>query len=104
MTIKQEQRVADRDERLAKAKSDSKYVIKSYMEQMEKYKKERESYLVRVTLSDDSKTIKYLMQKVEHTNNNIIICQKQIEIQELKQQIDKRRDENFQRKIGLISM
>lgn len=104
MTMKQEQRVADRDERLAKAKRDTKFVIKSYEEQRAKYKKERKSYLDRITQSSDSKTIKYLMQKVEHADNNIKICEKQIKIQELCKDIEEHRHDNFKMKIGLITV
>tara|TARA_R100001463_G_scaffold7536_4_gene24053 strand:+ start:398 stop:724 length:327 start_codon:yes stop_codon:yes gene_type:complete len=108
MTIKQtnknKQAVADRDERLAKAKRDTKFVIQSYRGQRDKYKKERKSYLDRISSSSDSKTIKYLMQKIEHVDNNIRICEKQIKIQELCKEVEQHRYDNYQMKIGLITV
>lgn len=104
MTIKRDQAVVDRNERLAKAKSDTKFVIQSYREQSNKYKKERSAYLNRISLSSDSKTIKYLMQKVNHMDNNIRICEKQIKIQELRREVEQHRYENYQMKIGLITV
>ena len=104
MTVKQEQAVADRDERLAKAISDTKFVIQSYEQQTDKYKKERSAYLNRISLSSDSKTIKYLMQKIEHVDNNIRICEKQIKIQELCKEVEQHRYDNYQMKTGLITV
>lgn len=104
MTMKQEQAVADRDTRVAKARKDTKYAIKTYEQLRAKCKEERKSYLDRISHSSDSKTIKYLMQKIEHVDNNIRICEKQIKILELQKEIEEHRNDNFNMKIGLITV
>ncbi|MAO24020.1 MAG: hypothetical protein CMJ25_24995 [Phycisphaerae bacterium] len=103
-TNKNKQAVADRDERLAKAKRDTKFVIKTYRDLSNTYKKERKSHLDNIASSNDSKTIKYLMQKVNHMDNNIRICEKQIKIQELCKEVEQHRYDNYQMKIGLITL
>ena len=104
MTMKQEQAVADRDKRVAEARKDTKYAIKTYEQLRAKCKEERKSYLDRISHSGDSKTIKYLMQKIEHVDNNIRICEKQIKILELQKEIEEHRNDNFNMKIGLITV